>query len=112
MATRASSHQAGSHRGPPIETAAVLLGVCLLAIYTAMHLAVGGIVHALGSASAAVAVAPDRSMASASASTASSFTGGTGESSTSDALGQASERTDDSRECMPSAAIDSKCIFN
>jgi hypothetical protein len=32
-------------------------------------------------------------------------------SSPSDSLGQVSDRTDSSRECRPSAGIDSECIF-
>jgi len=113
VATRDSRREAGSHRAStPITAAAVLLGVCLLNVYIAKHLPVAGVAHALAAPNAAVAVAPDRSPASAPSVTASSFTAGAGESSTSESLGQVAERTDNSRECRPSAAIDSQCIFN
>jgi hypothetical protein len=106
VATKDSSRDAGSHRlGSPIQAAPILLAVVI-----AMYLAVAGVVHVLVSRDAA-AVVPDSSPTPASAATASDPPVSAGQSS-SDSVDQDSERTDNSRECRPSAAIDSKCIFN
>jgi hypothetical protein len=107
MATRDSIRDAGSDRiGSRIQAAPILL-----AIVIAMYLAAAGVVHVLVSRDAA-AVVPDSSRTPASAATASDSPISAGQSPPSDSLGDGSERTDNSRECRPSAAIDSKCIFN
>jgi hypothetical protein len=69
VATVRKSHDAGLRRSiSPITIGAVLLG-----FYIAMYLAVAALVHALSSQGAAIAPAPDRSMAPAAAATASAF---------------------------------------
>jgi hypothetical protein len=108
VATKDINHDADSHRARfPIKAAAVLLG-----IYIATYLAVAAEVHFLASPDAAAIVAADNSTAPSAAATASSPPVGAGESPLSEWLDRASEWTDTSRECAPSAAIDSKCTFN
>lgn len=96
MATKNPSQDTGSRRHKSTE---ILLGICIAA-----YLTVAGVVHVLASPSAAAAIAPD--------STTSISKTGVRESLQSDSLAQLSEQADNSRECMPSAAIDSECIFN
>ena len=81
--------------------AAILLGICI-----ACYLAIAAEVH-LASPDAADAFVPDSSMALSAAATASTFPVGVGESPPSDSLEQASDPTDNSRKCGPSAAVGS-----
>jgi len=108
VATSDPSHDAGSaFIGSPIRAAAILLG-----IYIAMYLAVAGVVHVLAWPDAAAAVAPDFSLAPALDAVASNPPVSAGESPRRDSPGQGLERTDTSRECTPSEAIDTQCVFN
>jgi hypothetical protein len=100
VATKNSSQHTGTRRDKSrLPVAEILLGICIAA-----YLTVAGVVHVLASPSAAAAIASD--------STASTSKTGVGESLQSDSLAQRSEQADNSRECMPSAAIDYECIFN
>jgi hypothetical protein len=99
--------RAGFHRiRSTIKAAAILLSVNI-----AMALIVAGIVyvHVPTSLDAVAAIAPASSM---SAAAASSPRFGMAESSARDSLEQVLEQIDNSRECRPSAGIDSDCIFN
>jgi hypothetical protein len=101
--TRADLHRIRSM----IKAAAVLLSINI-----AMALVVAGIVyvHVLTSHNAAAAIAPGTSMAAAAAASSPRF--GVAELPSRDSLEQVLEQTDNSRECGPSAGIDSDCIFN
>ena len=106
MATKDPSHDPDSTRST-IRAATVLHSINI-----AMFLAVAVIVylHVLTSHDASAAIAPASSMAPSAAATASSPTLEVAESPRSDSRGQVLKRTDNSRECRPSAAIDSNCI--
>jgi hypothetical protein len=108
VATKDPSHDADSTRST-IRAAAVLHSINI-----AMFLAVAVIVylHVLTSHDASAAIAPASSTRPSAAATALSPTIEVTESPPRDSLGQAPERTDNSRECRPSAAIDSNCIYN
>ena len=110
MATNDPNHDTGSHHiRSTIQAAAVLLGINI-----AMFLVVTGIVyvHVLTSHDASAAIAPASSVVPPAAATASRPPLGEPESPPSDSLEQVLKRTDSSRECGPSAGIDSDCIYN
>lgn len=101
-------HDADSHRTrSPIGAAAVLLG-----IYIAMYLTVWLTIRVLSSPEAAAAIPPASSAVFAPPVTASISTASVVESPLRDSIGQATELTDDSRECSPNVGIDYQCIFN
>jgi hypothetical protein len=77
-----------------------------------MYLAVAGAVHGLAWPDAAAAVASNISLAPALVAVASNSPVNAGESPQRDSSSQGSERTDRPRECSPSEAIDTECIFN
>jgi putative oxidoreductase len=89
-----------------IKAAAILLSINI-----AVALVVAGIVyvHLLTSHDAAAAIAPASSRAPAAAS---SPRFGMAESPARDSLEQILQQSDNSRECEPSAGIESDCIFN
>lgn len=92
---------------PPIKAAAILLG-----IFIGMYLAVAGIVRGLTLPDAIAAITLDSSMTPSADDAASTSPAGAVESPTRESLGQGLERTDSARECKPSAAIDSACLYN
>jgi hypothetical protein len=109
VATSDPSHDVGSaFIGSPIRAAVILLGIYTIATY----LAVAGVIHVLAWPDAAAVVAPDISLAPALDAVASNAPVSAAESLRRGWPGQESERTDTSRECMLSEAIDTKCIFN
>lgn len=84
MEAKDPKQDAGSDRmKSPTRVAVELLG-----IYSAMHLAVGGVIHLLSSFEALAAVAPDNSIAASAATTASTYEAGADESAGSDGPGQ------------------------
>lgn len=108
MAMSGSSRDPGSARiGSPIRAAGIPFGICI-----AMYLAVAGVVQGLAWPDAAAAVASDISSAPALHAVASSPPVGAGESPRRDSPGQGSDRTDSSRECSPSEAIDTQSMNN
>ena len=103
MATRLPDHDAGSH-GIRSTIKATLF---LLSIYVAVFLAVAGIVNVLASHDASAAIAPASLLAPSAANVASCPPFGVAESPPRDSPFQVLERTDNPRECRPSAKIDS-----
>ena len=107
MTTTDPSHDAASER----ITSAILATAIMFGIYIAMFLAVAFIVHVLTLHDAVAGTMPASSMASA-ATAASRPRFGLAESPPSGSLEQVMERTDNSRECRPSAGIESDCMYN
>lgn len=105
MATEHSSRDRGSDRDEsPIQATAILLVVCL-----AIYLATAGLAPAISPEPAAAA--PQSSVAPVSAEPASDPPIPAGQLPTRDWVDQDPERLDNPRECRPSAAIESKCIY-
>jgi hypothetical protein len=101
VATQDTSDAFRSHRiGSSIAVIAVLLG-----FIAATYLMVAVVVDTLSSPSIAAVVLESWAAASVAPIAVD-------ESSASDALHRAPESTDASRECAPSAGIDSACKFN
>jgi hypothetical protein len=105
VATKDSSRDAGSYRiGSSSEAVAILI-----AIFAAMSMYVA-VVNVLVSPDAAAA--PASSLTRPWAAPASNALVSARQSLASNAFDQDSERVDSTRECGPSAGIDSQCIYD
>ena len=105
METEHSSRDGDSDRDEaPIQATAILLVVCF-----AMYLATAGVATVISPNPAAAA--PEGSVAPASAEPASDPPIPAGQLPKRDWVDQDPERLDNPRECSPSAAIESKCIY-
>ncbi|MET0919192.1 MAG: hypothetical protein ABWY07_12310 [Burkholderiales bacterium] len=107
MATNHLRHDIGAGRsGAPLKVMAAVL-----VLYTALYLAIVGVIHFISSPDASAAITPDMATARVEAAAAPVARFGTASGSPSARLpNPATGGTDNSRECT--TAIDSECIYN
>ena len=107
METRDTRYNAGSFPKSPVKTAAVPIS-----IFVGLYLAAGGIVRVLDSPEATAAMVRHGSAEYSVGAPASYATAKPVERFASESAAQAPDRTDNSRECSPTEAVDSDCIYN